>query len=305
MKILIAYDGSSSADSALEDLRRAGLPEETEALIVSVADSRLIEHEPGRRTEEAAVSWMSKVQAAEGLAEKAAAKVSSDFPQWKVSVEGLWGPPSKIILDAAARFHPDLIVAGSHGHSPVTRFVLGSCSLDLVHNAPCSVRIARAPVYDAPAAARIVVGADGSPEAEAVVRSVASRTWPAGSEAHVLSVIQTLTPAQTSLGANTYASEKAYSVIRQTDESTRFRLESVSAEAANALRRAGLSARSSVIDGDPRDAVMAAAYAMHADAIFVGARGRGRMERLLLGSVSSYIVSHAKCSVEVVRARHD
>lgn len=305
MKTLIAYDGSSSADAAIEDLRRAGLPEQTEALIVCVADSRLIEHEPGRKTGEPAASWMSRLQAVEGLAEKAAATVASYFPQWKVSVEGLWGPPSKIILDTAAWFHPDLIVAGSHGHSPVTRFVLGSCSLDLVHNASCSVRIARAPVYGAPEAVRILIGTDGSPEAEAVIRSVASRTWPAGSEAQVLSVIQTLVPAQTSLEANTYALEQAYSVIRQADESARFRLESVAAESANALRRAGLSVQSSVVDGDPRDAILAAAYAMDADSIFVGARGHGRVERLLLGSVSSYVVSHARCSVEVVRERHD
>jgi hypothetical protein len=38
MKVLIAYDGSSYADAALDDLRRAGLPREGEALVVSVGD---------------------------------------------------------------------------------------------------------------------------------------------------------------------------------------------------------------------------------------------------------------------------
>ena len=38
MKILIAYDGSSCADAALDDLRYAGLPRVAEALIMSVAD---------------------------------------------------------------------------------------------------------------------------------------------------------------------------------------------------------------------------------------------------------------------------
>jgi nucleotide-binding universal stress UspA family protein len=301
MKVLIAYDGSPSADAAIEDLRRAGLPEQTEALIVCVADSRLIEHEPGRSPEPAA-SWMSKLQAAEVVAEKAAAKVSSYFPQWKLSVEGLWGSPSKIILETAAWFHPDLIVAGSHGHSPVTRFVLGSTSLELVHKAPCSVRIARAPASAAPNTARIIIGTDGSPEADVVIGVVASRVWPAGSEAQVVSVVQTLAPVQTSLEANTYATEQAYSVIRQADESTRSRLESVAADSANALRRAGLGVRSVVIEGDPRDALLAAADAMQADTIFVGARGLGSVQRFLLGSVSSYVVSHAQCSVEVVRS---
>jgi len=38
LKILIAYDGSSYAKAALDDLPRAGLPRVAEALIMSVAD---------------------------------------------------------------------------------------------------------------------------------------------------------------------------------------------------------------------------------------------------------------------------
>ena len=42
MKILIGYDGSQSADAALVDLQRAGLPDEAEAVIVSVADVMMV-----------------------------------------------------------------------------------------------------------------------------------------------------------------------------------------------------------------------------------------------------------------------
>ena len=38
LRILIGYDGSESADAALEDLRRAGLPHDVEAVIVSVGE---------------------------------------------------------------------------------------------------------------------------------------------------------------------------------------------------------------------------------------------------------------------------
>lgn len=37
-KVLSAYDGSAYGDAALDDLRRAGLPREAEALIVSIAE---------------------------------------------------------------------------------------------------------------------------------------------------------------------------------------------------------------------------------------------------------------------------
>jgi hypothetical protein len=38
MKILIAYDGSESADKGIDDLQRAALPMEADALVVSVAE---------------------------------------------------------------------------------------------------------------------------------------------------------------------------------------------------------------------------------------------------------------------------
>lgn len=51
MKILIAYDGSASSDAALHDLRRAGLPDSTEALVISVAE------DPKRLLLDEAESW--------------------------------------------------------------------------------------------------------------------------------------------------------------------------------------------------------------------------------------------------------
>lgn len=38
MKILIGYDGSGCAEAALDDLQRAGLPSEVEALVLSVTE---------------------------------------------------------------------------------------------------------------------------------------------------------------------------------------------------------------------------------------------------------------------------
>jgi nucleotide-binding universal stress UspA family protein len=39
MKILIAYDGSECADSALDDLRRAGLPPDAQIKVLSVVEN--------------------------------------------------------------------------------------------------------------------------------------------------------------------------------------------------------------------------------------------------------------------------
>jgi nucleotide-binding universal stress UspA family protein len=308
MKILVAYDGSISADSAIEDLRRAGLPQEAEALVVCVADKGLPRPESssiGQAPIESDGSWRSKLAEAEELATRAGERIHSYFPQWTLSPEALLGSPARIILDTTSWWHPDLLVIGSHGRSGLTRLFLGSVSMELIHKAACSVRVTRmvgSPKTDGPI--RIVIGTDGSAEGEAVIRSVAARSWPEKTEAEIISVVQTLVPPMTVLEASTYAQEPAYSVIREADERMRLRLGNVAAEAANALRRAGLIATTHVVDGDAREAILTAAELSSADTIFVGARGLGRMERLLLGSVSSYVVTHAHCCVEVVRGSH-
>ena len=308
MRILVAYDGSVSADAAVEDLRRAGLPLKAEALAVCVADNAELVHSQRTAREKtqkiAGNSSTSKLGKAETIAASAAERIQSYFPQWRVSSDALCGSPAKILADATGSWHPDLFVLGSHGRSGVRRLFLGSVSWELIHRAACSVRIARlggSPNVHDPI--RIVIGIDGSEEASIAIRSVAARCWPEKTEALIISAIQTLVPVTTALEANTFAHEPAYSVIREADERLRVRLGNIIEEYANALRRAGLIATTRLVDGDPREAILTAAEVAKADAIFVGARGLGRLDRLLLGSVSSYLVTHAHCSVEVVRAQ--
>jgi nucleotide-binding universal stress UspA family protein len=304
MKILIAYDGSTFADAALDDLGKAGLPPSADALIVCVAEGAAAHSDdPARSKAENDGSWRSKLADAERLAESAASRVRSRFPDWTVSSEALWGSPGKVILHTAEWWHPDLLVAGSHGRSGFARLFLGSVSLQLVSKAACSVRVARAAGWsDHAGPVRILIGNDGSPQAQAVIRAVGARAWPKNTEAEIVSIVETLVPVMTSLEASTYAQEPAYSVIQEADERERLRLAKIASESESVLRGAGLVVTSKVIDGDPREILVLEAERFKADAVFVGARGHGQLERLLLGSVSNYVVTHAPCSVEVVRA---
>ena len=304
MKILIAYDGSTFADEAIDDLQKAGLPPQADARIVCVADSGLIVTEDSGSVEQNPQgSWRSRVEEAEKSAEKALTRIRSHFPEWTLSVETPIGSPAKEILELSARWHPDLLVAGSHGRSQVARLFLGSVSLELIHKARCSVRVGRGKPAASPGRIRILIGNDGSLAAQAAIRSIASRSWPKDTEVEIISAVQTLVPgtAATSLEASTYAQEPAYSVIRDADERERARLHKVGEDSAKILEQAGLNATSLVMDGDPRDLILTEAEASQAAVIFLGARGLGSMERLLLGSVSTHIVVHAPCSVEVVR----
>jgi nucleotide-binding universal stress UspA family protein len=53
--------------------------------------------------------------------------------------------------------------------------------------------------------------------------------------------------------------------------------------------------------GNPYEAVLNAADRVKADAIVVGTSGKTAIDRVLIGSVSEYIVRNSKCTVIVVK----
>jgi nucleotide-binding universal stress UspA family protein len=59
-----------------------------------------------------------------------------------------------------------LVCVGTHGHSRAGGIALGSLTTTLLHDAPCSVLVARPPSDPAAFPSRIVVGVDGSTEAD-------------------------------------------------------------------------------------------------------------------------------------------
>ena len=65
-------------------------------------------------------------------------------------------------------------------------------------------------------------------------------------------------------------------------------------------RRSGVDAAYLTFEGQPGEAIVQAAEAEAADMVVVGAHGRTVVGRLLLGSVSEFLVRHARVPVLVV-----
>jgi nucleotide-binding universal stress UspA family protein len=63
----------------------------------------------------------------------------------------------------------------------------------------------------------------------------------------------------------------------------------------------GLTTEQRVIVGDPGDVICTVAAEIGASVIVVGSHGHGWFQRVLVGSTSNHVVSHAPCPVLVVR----
>jgi len=70
---------------------------------------------------------------------------------------------------------------------------------------------------------------------------------------------------------------------------------------ADRLSDAGLITSVDVRDGDPAACIVKAAIEHAADLIVLGTRGHTGLSRILLGSVARNVLTHAACSVLIVR----
>lgn len=287
MKILIAYDGSECADAALEDLRWAGLPEGVECKVLSVIETWL---PPPSGLE--IVEHIDREQEFMTLAARAAMRVTKARPAWQVKAEVGIGSPASVILEKADEWKPDLIVLGAHGRSALGRFVFGSVSQKVLHEAKGSVRVARGQAEEPDRPVRLLIGFDGSQGAKEAVRAVTVRSWPADCE------IRLVYSAWPNLDLS---SQPMVGKIADWIAEEDLRIKKwIDAEVSD-LNAAGLRTHAVIKAEEPKQLLLAEAEKWKADCIFVGARGLSRFERLRLGSVSSAVAARAHCSVEVVR----
>jgi nucleotide-binding universal stress UspA family protein len=306
MRLLIGYDGSECAAVALADLHRAGLPAKVEAVVMSVADvwagpigspAEPVRSEwLAKAIERAHVERMRAIEDARAEADSAARRLRLEFPEWSVQAEGVGDSPAWAIIKRADAWKPDLIVLGSVGRTALGRLVLGSVSQKVMTTARCSVRIARKRGGDDHAGLRLVVGVDGSAQAERAVSAVRDRTWPKGTAVKLVTALDAV--LSTVLLSR---DEGLTRWVAAGDEAGAWVHRMVS-RAAGDLAEAGLAAEPVVARGDPKQVLVKEAEEWAADCIFVGAQGLNMAERALLGSVSAAVASRAPCSVEVVRA---
>lgn len=145
---------------------------------------------------------------------------------------------------------------------------------------------------------KILLAVDGSPCSDAAVEEVARRPWPEKSFVKVLSAFELPAPPTPEAWALplTYFNDMDVALRRQAQNDVDRAIQKLKSRLDKTVSLDG-----AVIPGSPRVVILDEAEEWGADLIVVGSHGYRAWERFLLGSVSQSVVSHAKCSVEVVR----
>ena len=144
---------------------------------------------------------------------------------------------------------------------------------------------------------KILLAIDESKYSTWAVREVAKRPWPKGTTVRVLTVAEPF--PQIALEPWYGARES----LERIDEEVQKRARNLTKKTSDHLRKKGFKVDAAVRQGNARSEIVDEAEGWRADLIVMGSHGYTGIKRFLLGSVASSVVSHAPCSVEIVRRK--
>lgn len=142
---------------------------------------------------------------------------------------------------------------------------------------------------------KVLVAVDDSPFSRAAIDYVKRATWPPDVEFEVVSATPPIW-----VGPGEAVAADAITELNLQQE--RYHRD-IAEQGAAELQKAKLRATAGPLSGDPRHALVDEARRLNAELIVMGSRGHSGVAKILLGSVASHVVTHAPCSVLVVRPR--
>ena len=306
-KILVPLDGTELAEGVLPYVSRLAKGLDIPVALLSVVDTRDIEHlternGPGgeRRGPYASqVFERVKEQTTKGLA-GVADRLESNGVRAEMSVS--FGDPADEIVRAAERQECGLIAPTTHGHSPLGRAVLGSTTDKVVHASPVptlTISPEKAQSYssDEEEIARLLVPLDGSELAEAALPLVEDLARELSLEIVLVRVVKS--PAV----STPYSAYLDYADSVDLDTRAEAEARTYLEGAAERLQTKGLDVRTKVMKGAPAQGLVEVARETEGDIIVLTSHGRSGIDRWVLGSVAEALVRASGDPVLIVRSR--
>ena len=301
MKILLATDGSEYAETALDFLLRFPLPDDSSVILLTVIDKRVF---VDAESVELTAAQSEALHAVHNTVREEA-QVYLDMAAQRVSAHGLAatvqlrsGDIAEEILIAAEEAQVDLVVVGSHGHTPVRRFMLGSIATRVLTYSPNSVLIVKQPEagHSLPGREgepwRILLAYDDSAPARKALELCASLPLGSRDKVEVVAVLTLIT------GFRQDVYQHLSPVWQQKKIAAKAALDGAvvrlhgSLPGVTSQLREGASSSHEIIQ---------AAEESGSNLVVLGSEGKSALQRLLQGSLTGNVARHAPCSVLVVR----
>ncbi|MDZ7730562.1 MAG: universal stress protein [Natrialbaceae archaeon] len=201
---------------------------------------------------------------------------------FEVETHVVRGTPHRRINGVAETIRADLTVVGSRGKSPLENRIIGSTARNLARTTVVPLLVNRI---------------ERESEDPAVLRSQLFR--------RILYATDFSENAERAFEAFEYLQHATQEATLVHVESPKDPVEGLDPREeldrlANRLKDRDIDTRVDIRRGDPADEILAAEAAYEPTTVLVGSRGRSRLRRLLLGSVSEDIVARAACNVYLV-----
>lgn len=285
MKVLLATDDSEHATHAASLL--AHLPHR-EPLNLTVL---FVNYAPEFHGSREVVEWMEKsLSAAKDRADETFRRIEEMFAGANATLKNVFveGQVGRTIVEEAQTRGIELIVLGAIGHSTIDRLLLGSTSDFVAVHAPCSVLVVRPTAVDKHAP-RICWAFDDSEPSQRAMDQFCEFDW--GNQTHI-DIVHSLPLPQ------------AYTeipIVLDIEEIKAAMIPKLQ-EAAEELHGITQNVTPYVIDSlSVGQGLIKFASDNRSDMIVMGDTGRGLLSRFLMGSVSRFVLRHAKCSVWIAR----
>lgn len=289
-KVLLATDGSKFAEEAAWFLSHLPHGEKLDLYVLTV-----LQIPYGNQRYVAPSTVSDYVDRERASAEEAYQRIVKMFEGANVSIQHISreGHRGQSIVEAADEFGVDLTVVGARGRSIVRRLLLGSTSDYVATQSRNSVLVVRPTgLREDHRPVRIALGYEDSDAARAAIQEFVETRWGRQSDVHVVSVVS-------------YVSAFLNEMIVEVDEIKEAATESVNA-AADRLRPAAPGVHAHLIESDHVGEGLTQFVEEHqCDLVVVGETPHSALGRVVLGSVSRFVLRHAPCSVWITRNKRD
>ncbi|MEM8665989.1 MAG: universal stress protein [Planctomycetota bacterium] len=286
-RVVIASDGSTGAEEAAWLLSHLPHRDKLHLTILTVLQI------PAVYAHGAPNAMSGSVDRERQAAESAFKRIEAMFDGANVDIQHVMreGHRGKTIVQVAREDDADLIVVGARGHSKIRRLLLGSISDYVATHGHCSVLVVRPTgIREDKRAIRVAIGFEDSDPARASLQEFCETPLGGQSQVHLLSVVS-------------YVSAFLNEIVVEADDTKAAALKALE-QAAHQVASCAPNVQQHLIESDHIGEGIIEFIDEHGiDLVVVGESSHSAIGRVLLGSVSRFVLRHSPCSVWVTRNR--